>query len=524
MLKKLIYSLFHGKRREKETAPVQRTESNHAAQAPVNPEFTIQADCLVGWSGNEEVLRVPAGVKAVRLALAYGQKCKLRQVILPQGLKEIGARSFSGCSALESVDIPDTVERIGEHAFVECFMLRSIRLPAALKEIGAGAFIGCSRLPELVWPEGLKKIGEFAFSRVSMPETVVIPAWIERIEQNTFAACRGMKRVVIPANLSSIGKQAFIRCEDLETVVFEADGKEQTALQIGEQAFEMTGLTRIELPERLIQLSASVFFGCKKLAYASLPGHMATIPESTFYACRALQQVDGLCNIEHIEESAFHDCESLPQLPPMEKLRQIGKLAFAQCHQLREVSLHDRVERIGEQAFARCTSLVKVTLPDNMTLLGEHAFENCRDLETVSYAFVDENEEAFTNTPFWRRRKQLPQIPDKLPDQIYGDISGKKLREMGYSFFSSNRDYFISKPNEAGVVHVSSFREEDGMDEYGFGRELYYDHWLMDERLEPIPGVKVFACMSSHDMRDHEAEWQAEWDKAAYRLRCREGE
>lgn len=138
--------------------------------------------------------------------------------------------------------------------------------------------------------------------------------------------------------------------------------------------------------------------------------------------------------------------------------------------------------------------------------MGERAFENCRDLETVGYTSIDDHVEAFVNTPVWRRRKHLPQIPKKLPSHIRGDISGKILREWGYSFFSPDRDYYICEPNEAGVTQVSSFCEDDGMDEDGFGREFYYDHWLMDERLEPILGVKCFKCMSSQDMRFHEAE------------------
>lgn len=522
MLKKLIYSLFRGKAKEEKAE--EKAEEKTEEKAPVNPVFTIQDDCLVAWSKRAEVLRVPAGVKAIRIELDYGQKCLLRQVILPDGVKEIGEGAFNGCYDLESIDIPDTVERIGKRAFGECFSLCSIRLPAALKEIGAEAFMGCSQLPELVWPEGLEKIGEFAFNRARLPETFVIPAGVRRIEKNTFNQCVGLKRVIIPASLSCIEEQAFSWCRELETVVFEADAKREVTLQIGKGAFQMTSLRRIELPSSVKQLSDWIFLACKNLEYVSLPEHMRVIPESAFYGCGALQKLDGLCNVECIEEGAFEGCESLLQLPSMEKLRQIGTRAFAECHQLKEVSIPGTVETIGERAFVRCTSLSKVTIPDGVASLGEHAFENCRDLETVCYAFVDENEAAFSNTPFWRRRKQLPQIPKKLPDQIYGDIPGEKLREMGYSFFSSKREYFICKPNEAGVVHVTSFCEEDGMDEDGFGREIYYDHWLMDERLEPIPGVKVFACMSSHDRRDHEAEWQAEWDKAAYILSCREKE
>lgn len=119
--------------------------------------------------------------------------------------------------------------------------------------------------------------------------------------------------------------------------------------------------------------------------------------------------------------------------------------------------------------------------------------------------------------------EELPNsdVPEKLPEHIRGDLSGAKLRELGYSFFSPDRNYYIAEPNEDGVVYVSSFCEDDGWDEDGFGREYYYDHWLMDERLEPIPGVKCFKCMSSQDMQSHEAEWKAEMENAARILKSK---
>ena len=111
--------------------------------------------------------------------------------------------------------------------------------------------------------------------------------------------------------------------------------------------------------------------------------------------------------------------------------------------------------------------------------------------------------------------KQCRKVPRKLPAEVYGDFTGKQLREMGYSFFAENGQYFVCRPDKAGFVHVTMFVEDSGMDDEGFGREFYYDHYLMDQRLRPIPGVKVFQCMSSHDLEDRAQKWQVEQDKAA---------
>lgn len=117
--------------------------------------------------------------------------------------------------------------------------------------------------------------------------------------------------------------------------------------------------------------------------------------------------------------------------------------------------------------------------------------------------------------PLMKRSKQRRKVPGKLPAEVYGDFTGKQLREMGYSFFAENEKYFVCKPDRTGFVHVTMFVEDSGMDDDGFGREFFYDHYLMDQRLQPIPGVKVFRCMSSRDLEDQAEKWQAEQDKAA---------
>lgn len=88
--------------------------------------------------------------------------CKnLEEVILPEGLKEIGAYAFSGCSNLSKVTIPTTVERIGKSAFEKCFLAFSgtISLPNIVS-IKDYAFYCCGRIEKIEIGDGLQYIGE----------------------------------------------------------------------------------------------------------------------------------------------------------------------------------------------------------------------------------------------------------------------------------------------------------------------------------------------------------------------------
>lgn len=61
----------------------------------------------------------------------------------------LGESAFSGCSSLECIDIPPSVETIDCEAFCNCTNVTSIRLPASVDLI-FGAIVGCDELTTLV--------------------------------------------------------------------------------------------------------------------------------------------------------------------------------------------------------------------------------------------------------------------------------------------------------------------------------------------------------------------------------------
>ena len=72
---------------------------------------------------------------------------------LPDGLTSIGMSAFMGCTSLESIEIPDGVTGIGVSAFYGCSSLTEIEIPASVTSIGMGAFAGCSGLTSAEFEE-----------------------------------------------------------------------------------------------------------------------------------------------------------------------------------------------------------------------------------------------------------------------------------------------------------------------------------------------------------------------------------
>ena len=71
----------------------------------------------------------------------YLASIKLEQIILPEGIYQIGAYAFTNVWRLKEVTIPSTVESIGAYAFADCGLI-TVSLSGRIKEIEAYSFSG----------------------------------------------------------------------------------------------------------------------------------------------------------------------------------------------------------------------------------------------------------------------------------------------------------------------------------------------------------------------------------------------
>ena len=110
-------------------------------------------------------------------------------LVIPEGVTNVGKYAFYDCSSITSVTLPNSVTRIGSSAFHSCSSLTSITIPNSVTSIGNSAFYNC-----------------YSLTSVSLGNSVT------SIRSSAFSSCYSLTSVTIPNSVTSIGGDAFSSC------------------------------------------------------------------------------------------------------------------------------------------------------------------------------------------------------------------------------------------------------------------------------------------------------------------------
>lgn len=132
----------------------------------VLPE-TLQVISSQTFTECRKLKSVEMGTQIKTIEESVFQNCVLLDnIILPNSIESIGKRAFQGCQALTKIDLPANLTSIEEATFSSCYNLETITMGNKIKTIGKVAF-GSSGIKNINLPDSLETIGELAFNRMS---------------------------------------------------------------------------------------------------------------------------------------------------------------------------------------------------------------------------------------------------------------------------------------------------------------------------------------------------------------------
>lgn len=158
--------------------------------------------------------------------------CKhLKQIILPNNIKYIEAKSFQNCPYLEAINLPKSLKEIEILTFDECNSLVSIDIDSQNKKYkclnGVLYDKTMSKLicypPSLpndnyIMPESVSEITDYAFLRNQFLRYITLSSNLKVISKGSFWGCNMLHMLKLPTGITTIENEAFAYCYNLVLV------------------------------------------------------------------------------------------------------------------------------------------------------------------------------------------------------------------------------------------------------------------------------------------------------------------
>ncbi len=232
---------------------------------------------------------------------AFQNTTALESIQLPDSLLKLGNYAFRG-SGIKSLEIPDSVTTLGTYLVAES-AVSTVKFPAGIATIPNYAFYGCLNLKSFEIPESVTKLGSYTFAKSGI-ESITIPEGMNMGVSNIFMDCVNLKEVNLPENVldGKLNSRTFEGCISLEKVNIP---KNVTTLP-GDFFLGCAGLKEFVIPEYITTLNYSVFEGCTGIKEIFIPLTVTSVGNYVFEGWTADQTIIIECYEEGVTPNDWY--------------------------------------------------------------------------------------------------------------------------------------------------------------------------------------------------------------------------
>ena len=178
--------------------------------------FEIQGNTLKSYYGYAETVNVPDNVTVIG-DHAFDGHSELITLTFSRQVSEFGNYAFAGCTNLTSVQMTNYLTKIGEHAFDGTAAKLNWGRALSLKAFGGFSFYGYLGT-SIEIPSTIETLGISCFAN-SRLEHLVIPNTVQSYGIDMCKDCTSLISVELGEGVKILGGGNFARCTSLETVI-----------------------------------------------------------------------------------------------------------------------------------------------------------------------------------------------------------------------------------------------------------------------------------------------------------------
>ena len=344
-------------------------------------------------------------------------KSKIKRVVIEGGVAFVGNYAFYEYDNLEDVAFGEGVKRLGNRVFFGCTGLKKLELPESMEQIGdawtnysdyGATFCGCSGITELTVPTNMKFLAANSFTNTKIEKInwnaidcdadvvsysnyevfgycpireVYFGDKVKSVPAYIFAGRGSLATVKTSGTIEYVGANAFrgtswLGAQELDKMIY----LDHAAYQYRQDTQTAEPIS-FEFPEGTKSITASAFQNNKLLVKVTIPHSMDRIGENVFDGCSSLGEV--VWNADSVNNDRCRFSKSLYKISIGDKVRVIPNYFLYQCTGLAEIKLPESVESIGESALGECDGIKQFVIPNSVKTIGRIAISYCDNLEKV---------------------------------------------------------------------------------------------------------------------------------------------
>lgn len=306
---------------------------------------------------------------------------KLSKINLPDSLQTIGNYAFNSCNNLISVDIPKNVTRIGNSAFSGCSILEEITISEGVTYLGSNIFNDCFNL-NLIKVDKNNKIYDSRNNCNAIIETAtntllygsnytIIPEGVVKIKAFAFQYFNELKAIYLPQSVVTVEDSAFYRCSNL-TIYCQVNSQ-----PIGWDFYWNSS-------EANVVWGYNPSSGLQYTLNSSGNGYILTGSTEE----KSYMLIPSTYNgkpVVAIGDSAFKSSSTLFCVSMPDSITEIGDSAFGWCNNLRHINLSKSTYIIKDSAFASCC-FKDIIIPISVKVIEMSAFNA---IKAITYCEAD---------------------------------------------------------------------------------------------------------------------------------------
>jgi hypothetical protein len=433
-------------------------------------DFKIEGTTLVKYTGTAQSVEVPNTVDTIG-ETAFEENLNIVKVTLPNSVKKIEAYSFWGCDNLETVVLGSGLTCVDDYAFANCKGLQSMTLPSNIKSIGIMAFEDCVNLTDITIPVQTTEIHETAFE--GCPHVVIHSesgSYADKYAQELYERQLEMPEYedvsdYQPDSTVTVVVDPTPDTDNTDAASDDSSSSGSSASGTGQDTVgNVIGSTKVVGNQAVVFIDNTAPTVMSGIPDDSTAAQNQTSSDTSIVgntAANSIYPKYTIVNSDTVADQAYYRSTKLSDVSLPSVINEIGEFAYARSS-ITELTVPEGVETIGYGAFYHCDNLNSVSLPSTLTCVEPKAFTHSAWVDSFLEGITGDSDFLISGNVLVAYRGNAAEV--YVPDGVY--------LIAGEAFYGHDEITKLTLPDSLKTIGEGAFEGCSSLLDVSFGSNI----------------------------------------------------